>query len=162
VAQKQMDEEARHRTSEEFLPLYPVALYTSIDRTAVSMHFTLIALHDAWRLRILAFFNLSLSPCVTKHVPIPQTSYVHKHENTYTYLFFAITLCSLDIHNTHSPLWTPARKPYPYHLRRLDRQILEIDEVTTGASLWIGTSLLTTKHKTPLNPKNSLPRRVKT
>jgi hypothetical protein len=31
VAQKQMDEEARHRTSEEFLP--SGSMYTSIDRT---------------------------------------------------------------------------------------------------------------------------------
>ena len=43
--------------------------------------------------------------------------------------------------HAHSPLRTHARKLYPYeHLRRLGRQILEIDEVTTGVSLSTGTS----------------------
>jgi hypothetical protein len=42
--------------------------------------------------------------------------------------------------HAHSSLWIHARKPYPYkHLRRLCRQILKIDEVTTDASLSTGT-----------------------
>jgi hypothetical protein len=46
-----------------------------------------------------------------------------------------------------------ARKPYLYeHLRRLRRQILEIDDVTTGASLSTGMAS-TTESITPLNPK---------
>ena len=40
----------------------------------------------------------------------------------------------------HLPLWMHIRKSYPYeHLRRLSRQILKIDEVTTSASLSTGT-----------------------
>ena len=44
-------------------------------------------------------------------------------------------------------------KSYPYeHLRKLSRQILEIDKVTIGDSLSTGTSP-TTKYTTPLNPR---------
>ena len=56
-----------------------------------------------------------------------------------SYIFLRITQCNA--------------KPYPYdHLRRLDRQIFENDEVTTWASLSMGTSP-TTESTTPLNPK---------
>ena len=54
--------------------------------------------------------------------------------------------------HTH-PLWTHVRKPYPYeHLRRLSRQILEIDEVTTDASLSTEMSP-TTECTMSLNPR---------
>ena len=38
--------------------------------------------------------------------------------------------------HTHTPMNTRKQKLYPYeHLRRLSRQILEIDKVTTGRRL---------------------------
>ena len=40
---------------------------------------------------------------------------------------------------THNHLWIHVRKPYLYkYLRRLSQQILEIDDITMGASLSIG------------------------
>ena len=63
--------------------------------------------------------------------------------------------------HTHT-LWIHVRKPYPYdHLRRLSRQILEIDEVTTGASLSTGTST-TTECTMPLNPRILAPMESRT
>ena len=47
---------------------------------------------------------------------------------------FEIAQYNSDTHNarTLTPLWTHVRKPYPYErLRRLSRQILKINEVTT-------------------------------
>ena len=59
---------------------------------------------------------------------------------------------TLNTH-AHSPLWIHVRKPYPYkHLRKTVPTHLEIDKVTTGASLSTGTSP-TTESTTPLNPK---------
>ena len=59
------------------------------------------------------------------------------------YSFFEITQYNSDTHNTRilTSLWTHIHKSYLYkHLRRLSRQILKIDEVTTGASPSTGTS----------------------
>ena len=53
------------------------------------------------------------------------------------WFFFEIIQYNSDTHNTRifTLLWTHVCKPYPYeHLRRLSRQILEIDEVITDAS----------------------------
>ena len=69
--------------------------------------------------------------------------------------FFEITRYNSDTYNARAltPLWTHVRKPYPYeHLQRSSRQILEIDEVTTCASLSTGTSP-TTECTMPLNPR---------
>jgi hypothetical protein len=57
------------------------------------------------------------------------------HKHTYTHLY----------ERTHA-------HPYPYeHLRRTEPADLEVDEVTTGASLLTGTSR-TTKRIAPDNP----------
>ena len=58
------------------------------------------------------------------------------------HIFFDYTVQLRQTHaRTLTPLWTHVRKPYPYeYLRRLSRQIIEIDEVITGASLSTGTS----------------------
>ena len=80
------------------------------------------------------------------------------------WFFFEITQYNSDTHNARilTPLWTQIRKPYPYdHLRRLSRQILEIDEVTIGVSLSTRTSP-TTKCTTPLNPRIVVPMRSRT
>ena len=77
-------------------------------------------------------------------------------------LFFEITQYNSDTHNARTliPLWTHVRKPYLYeHLRRLSRQILEIDEVTTRASLSTGTSP-TTECTMLLNPRIFAPKGV--
>ena len=68
--------------------------------------------------------------------------------------FFEIAQHNLDTHNTRTlTLMNTRTQSYPYeHLRRLSRQILEIGEVTTGASLSTRTSS-TTECTTPLNPR---------
>jgi hypothetical protein len=54
--------------------------------------------------------------------------------------------------HVHSPLWTHARTPYPYeHLWRTEPADLEVDKVTTGASLLTGTPP-TTETIAPGNP----------
>jgi hypothetical protein len=80
------------------------------------------------------------------------------------YLFFLqIAQHNIDPHNTHTlTLMKAQRKSYPYeHLRRLDWQILEIEEVIIGALLSTGT-LPTTKSTTQLNPKKFAPTRSPT
>jgi hypothetical protein len=68
--------------------------------------------------------------------------------------FFLITQYNTDTHNAYTLIPMNARMQtllsYEY-LERLGRQILEIDEVTTYASLSTGTSA-TTKNTIPLNP----------
>ena len=80
--------------------------------------------------------------------------HTHLNKRVVISLFF----CDYTVQLRHSqcmythPLWTHICKPYTYeYLQRLSRQILEIDEVTTCASLWTGTSP-TTESTTPLNP----------
>jgi hypothetical protein len=59
----------------------------------------------------------------------------------YLYIYMRITQYIGDNHNTRTLIPIHTRKLYLYeHLRRLCRQILKIDEVTTGASLSTGTS----------------------
>jgi hypothetical protein len=54
--------------------------------------------------------------------------------------------------HVHSSLWTHAHIPYPYdHLRITEPTDLEVDEVTTGASLLTGTSPTTER----IAPDNS-------
>ena len=68
-------------------------------------------------------------------------------------VFFRITQYNVDAHNTHahSHLWIHVRKPYPYeHLWSTELADLEIHEVTTGASLSMGT-LPTTESIASLN-----------
>jgi len=69
--------------------------------------------------------------------------------------FLRITQVQTQMLNTHahSTLWTHIRKPYLYeHLQKTVLAHLEIDEVTIGASLSMGTSP-TTKRIVPLNPE---------
>ena len=70
-------------------------------------------------------------------------------------LFFEITQNNSITHNAHTLTSTNERKLYPCkHLRRLNRQIIEIDEVTVGASLSTVTSV-TTK-STVSNPESKM------
>ena len=70
----------------------------------------------------------------------------------WVFLDYTIQLRTSQRIHTHPYEHTYAN-PTPYeHLRRLIRQILEINEVGTGASLSTRTSP-TTKCTTPLNPK---------
>ena len=96
--------------------------------------------------------NYSKSQLSTRHHFIGSKNWDRKIIFT-QFLFFEITQYNSDTHNTRilTPLWIQVRKLYPYeHLQRLSRQILEIDEVTTGASLSTGTSP-TTECTMPLN-----------
>ena len=64
--------------------------------------------------------------------------------------FFEITQYNSDTHNSRTPMNIRTQNlPYE-HLRRLSRQILEIDEVTIDASLSTKTSP-TTECTKPLN-----------
>ena len=72
---------------------------------------------------------------------------------SFNLIFWYYTVQFIHSQRTHkfTPLWTHIHKLYPYeHLKTLSRQILEINEVTTGASLSTGTSP-TTKCTTPLH-----------
>ena len=67
---------------------------------------------------------------------------------------FLITQYNSNTHNAHTLTLINVRtQPYLFeHLRKLNNQILEIDEVAIGTSLSTGTSP-TTESTTPLNTK---------
>jgi hypothetical protein len=68
--------------------------------------------------------------------------------------FFLRTQYNADAHKNArtNTLWTRTHTPYLYeHLRRTETTYLEVDEVTTGASLLTDTSP-TTESIAPLNP----------
>ena len=100
------------------------------------------------------------SPCSTAEEPVPISSWLGGQR----FLFFIFRLHSTtQILTTHAHLALRAhkRKPYFYeHLRKLSRQILKIDEITTSASLSTRTSP-TTESTRPLILENSLPWGVK-
>ena len=78
-----------------------------------------------------------------------------KKESEVEKSFFEITQNNSITHNAHTLTSTNERKLYPCkHLRRLNRQIIKIDEVTVGASLSTVTSV-TTK-STVSNPESKM------
>jgi len=117
---------------------YVCAGATTIPRVSWSYH--------VWtKLFFYEFCPCTSFPITTTH-PWAMERYIY---------FFSITrITQTLITHAHSLQCTHVCKPYPYeYLRRLIRQILEIDKVTTDTSLLMGTSPTTFSQGVEPGPK---------